>query len=202
MKQRWRTLSAEARSAAIIEVHPTTIGTGKAIADALSRKFGQIISRSSIISFYNRHPDMIASVPLTGRPWREAAQVDGDAVKATAPPKRPAVPAVPRARPKRPSALLAANGMAFAAPKTKPVPAPVITAEPVPSIPAPEPLNLRLYELETRHCRWPISGDRENMLFCANATHDGTSYCHSHHKASVGTGSRAERGAVPRRLLA
>ncbi|MCI9865538.1 hypothetical protein RHIZ_06230 [Rhizobium skierniewicense] len=202
MKTRWRTLSAEARSAAIIEVHPTTIGTGAAIAAALSRKYAQIITRSSVISFYNRHPDMVASVPLSGRPGRELAKVMADAAKPSAPRKPKPAPVEPRAKPKRPSALLAANGMAFAAPKIKPAPPPVVTAEPVPSIPVPSPLNLRLYELEPHHCHWPLKGERADMLFCANATHEGSSYCHYHTKKSVGIGSRAERGAVPRRLLA
>ncbi|MGV1752816.1 GcrA family cell cycle regulator [Agrobacterium sp. CG674] len=204
MKTRWRTLSADVRSAAIIEAHPKTIGTGAAIAAALSRKYAQVITRSSVISFYNRHPDLVASVPLSGRPGREMAKVIADAAKPSAtrtPTPKPA-PVEPRPKPKRPSALLAANGMAFAAPKIKPAPPPVVAAEPVPSVPAPEPLNLRLYELESHHCRWPLKADRENTLFCANATHDGTSYCHFHKTKSVGTGSRAERGAVPWRLLA
>ncbi|MBB3947075.1 GcrA cell cycle regulator [Rhizobium skierniewicense] len=189
MKNRWRTLSAEARSAAIIEAHPTTIGTGAAIADALSRKFGERITRSSVISFYNRHPEKMTAVPLTGRPGREMAKDRAEASQ-------------PRPQPRRPSARLASSGMAFSSPKVKPVPAPIIVAQPVPSIPVPEPRNLRLYELDAGHCRWPMQGDRENMLFCANATHDGTSYCHFHKTASVGIGSKAERAAVPRRLTA
>jgi len=200
MSAHWTNMTIAERCGAIVEVYPSTKGTGKTIAEALSARFKSQITRSSVISMYARHADKLKAVPLTGRPTaRISKPVPGE-------------PAVKKIR--RPSALMVASGMQFITPKPKPAPKPKPVEHAVPvrravqpeahavaSLPVPVPKNLELYQLERCDCRWPVSGDREKTLFCAHATRLETPYCDFHAALSVGTGSRAERSAVPARLL-
>lgn len=188
------------RCGAIVEVYPSTKGTGKTIAEALSARFKSQITRSSVISMYARHADKLKAVPLTGRPTaRISKPVPGE-------------PAVKKIR--RPSALMVASGMQFVSPKPKPAPAPKRVDQSVPvrraaqpalpevaSLSVPVPKNILLYQLNHCDCRRPVSGDREKTLFCAHPTRLEAPYCDFHATLSVGEGSRAERSAVPARLM-
>jgi GcrA cell cycle regulator len=192
--------SAE-RCVAIVEIYPSTKGTGRTIAEALTARFKVQITRSSVISMYARHADKLKTVPLTGPSKATAGGVTGKA--------KPAEKKI-----RRPSALMVASGMQFITPKPKPAPKPKPVEHAVPvrravqpeahavaSLPVPVPKNLELYQLERCDCRWPVSGNREKTLFCARATRLETPYCDFHAALSVGTGSRAERSAVPARLM-
>lgn len=190
----WQALSIEARCAEIIRVHPETIGTATAIASALSTAYRERISRNAIIAYYHRHTDKLTSVPLSGANrggGAERAKTQAVAKTAT----------VAKLVIKRPSKLLVASGMHFSSPK--PV-KPAAIADPATTItvPVPVPLNRKLFELDSRDCRWPVSGDREHMLFCGHPTDLESPYCQCLKSIAAGAGSRAERTAVPRRYLA
>ena len=192
MQQEWKNLDADERCAAIIAIYPKTKGTGKEIAHALSQQFQVTITRNAVISHYNRHASKLVEVPLTGTPNRETKSC------AAAGQKRPVAPTP--AKPKKPSGLLLRSGGHFAQPVlVKPAATPPVLAQP---LTAPEPLRLKLYQLERNQCRWPVDGDRENTLFCGAATDEQESYCPCHRKMSIGIGSRAERDALRRRKAA
>jgi len=192
MQQEWKNLDADERCAAIIAIYPKTKGTGKEIAHALSQQFRVTITRNAVISHYNRHASKLVEVPLTGTPNRETKS------RAAAGQKKPVAP-IP-AKPKKPSGLLLRSGGHFAQPVlVKPAATPPVLAQP---LTAPEPLRLKLYQLERNQCRWPVGGERENTLFCGVGTEPQASYCWCHRKMSVGIGSRAERDAIPRRMVA
>lgn len=201
MSAHWTDMTSAERCVAIVEIYPSTKGTGRTIAEALTARFNVQITRSSVISMYARHAEKLKTVPLTGPSKAAAGSVP---VKAK--------PAEKKIR--RPSALMVASGMQFITPKPKPAPKRVDQSVPVrravqaeaPAIASlpmtvPVPKNRELYQLERCDCRWPVSGDRENTLFCAHATRLESPYCDYHAKLSVGLGSRAERSAVPARLI-
>jgi len=196
MQQEWKDLNADERCAAIIAIYPKTKGTGKEIANALSQQFRITISRNAVISHYNRHASKLVDVPLTGTPNRYMKPKSEIAA-----PKQEAKPAaVPSPKPKKPSSLLLRSGGHFAQPVlVKPLATPPVLAQP---LTAPEPLRLKLYQLERNQCRWPVEGDRENTLFCGAVTDEQESYCPCHRKMSIGIGSRAERDALRRRKAA
>ncbi|UXS01114.1 GcrA family cell cycle regulator [Agrobacterium tumefaciens] len=190
MTKHWKGLSADERTAAIIKIHPTTTGTGAAIAAALSGKFRVTISRNAVISHYNRHAAKLVDVPLTGK----APAISEKVEKARE---------VAKARVKKPSGVLLRTGGHFAQPhKIAPAPVKPVVVQPAAPLVVPEPLNLKLFELGSNQCKWPVSGEREHTLFCGAVTRDQKSYCDCHHKMSVGLGSQAERNAVPRRIAA
>lgn len=58
-----------------------------------------------------------------------------------------------------------------------------------------KPLFLKLFELERNDCRWPVSGEKANTLFCGNKVVSGCSYCEGHHRMSRGKGTLSERNA-------
>lgn len=202
MQQEWKDLNADERCAAIIAIYPKTKGTGKEIAHALSQHFRVTISRNAVIAHYNRHASKLVDVPLTGTPNR---YLKPKSEISTPQQKRPAAstsaqqPAKPKS-PKKPSSLLLRSGGHFAQPVlVKPLAKPPVLEQP---LTAPEPLRLKLYQLERNQCRWPVEGDRENTLFCGAGTNEQESYCPCHRKMSIGVGSRAERDAIPRRKAA
>ncbi len=200
MQQEWKNLNADERCAAIIAIYPKTKGTGKEIAHALSLEFRVTITRSSIISHYNRHAPKLVDVPLTGYPNRETRR--RAAAPQTEANQKPSVqaPAKQVAKPKKPSSLLLRSGGHFAQPvMVKPLAKPLVLEQP---LTAPEPLRLMLYQLASNQCRWPVEGDRENTLFCGAGTEPQESYCWCHRKMSIGIGSRAERDALRRRKAA
>lgn len=181
----WNALTTDQRIDAIKTIYPETIGTARSIAEALTKQFDGTVSRSAIVSYYSRYPDKLKSAPLTGKLKAEAGT-----------PLEP----VAKKKIKRPSMLLVSTGTHFAAPKKASAPAAV---DPVTvTIPVPDPLLLRLFELERNHCKWPVAGDRENTLFCGADQVDNGPYCACHKAMSVGRGSRAERDAVPMRKAA
>ncbi|MEH3111525.1 MAG: hypothetical protein PGN22_15640 [Agrobacterium cavarae] len=203
MSAHWTDMTSAERCVAIVEIYPTTKGTGRTIAEALTARFKVQITRSSVISMYARHADKLKMVPLTGPSKATAGNVPAKAKSA-------------EKKIRRPSALMVASGMQFITPKPKPAPAPKRVDQSVPvrravqpvvsevlssPVTVPVPKNRELYQLERCDCRWPVSGDRENTLFCAHATRLESPYCDYHAKLSVGTGSRAERSAVPARLM-
>jgi|GEM_PF-6663277 len=201
MSAHWTDMTSAERCVAIAEVYPSTRGTGRTIAEALSSRFKVQITRSSVISMYARHADKLTAVPLSGKPRPTSGGVSA-----------PAKPAAKKIR--RPSALMVASGMQFVSPKPKPAPAPKRVDQSVPvrraaqpalpevaSLSVPVPKNILLYQLNHCDCRWPVSGDREKTLFCAHPTRLESPYCDFHATLSVGEGSRAERSAVPARLM-
>ena len=195
MQQEWKNLNADERCAAIIAIYPKTKGTGKEIAHALSQHFRVTISRNAVISHYNRHAPKLVDVPLTGTPNR-ATKSGAAGKKRLSPPK----PVKEPAKPKKPSGLLLRSGGHFAQPVlVKPAAMPPVLEQP---LTAPEPLRLKLYQLERNQCRWPVEGDRENTLFCGAVTDEQESYCPCHRKMSIGIGSRAERDALRGRKAA
>ncbi|NTA80761.1 hypothetical protein G6L13_09715 [Agrobacterium tumefaciens] len=196
MQQEWKNLNADERCAAIIAIYPETKGTGQEIASALSQQFRVTISRSAVISHYNRHASKLVDVPLTGTPKRNLKPKSEISV-----PKQQTKPAaVPSDKPKKPSSLLLRSGGHFAQPVlVKPLAKPPVQEQP---LTAPEPLRLKLYQLERNQCHWPVEGYRENTLFCGAATGEQDFYCPCHRKMSIGIGSRAERDALRRRKAA
>lgn len=196
MQQEWKNLNADERCAAIKEIYSRTRGTGKEIAHALSTKFRVTVSRSAVISHYNRHASKLVDVPLTGTPNRYLKPKS----EISAPKQQTKPAAVPSDKSKKPSSLLLRSGGHFAQPVlVKPLAKPPVLEQP---LTAPEPLRLKLYQLERNQCRWPVEGDRENTLFCGAATNEQESYCPCHRKMSIGIGSRAERDALRRRKAA
>ncbi|AKC07204.1 GcrA family cell cycle regulator [Agrobacterium tumefaciens] len=196
MQQEWKNLNADERCAAIIAIYPKTKGTGQEIASALSQQFRVTVSRSAVISHYNRHASKLVDVPLTGTPNRYLKPKS----EISAPKQETKPAATPSPKPKKPSRLLLRSGGHFAQPVlVKPAAAPPVLEQP---LTAPEPLRLMLYQLASNQCRWPVEGDRENMLFCGAGTEPQESYCWCHRKMSIGIGSRAERDALRRRKAA
>lgn len=61
---------------------------------------------------------------------------------------------------------------------------PVMTVEPdtIPLEPDPPPGPLTIPGLEWRHCRWPVSGEREHTEFCGSARYGSSPYCPEHHQ--------------------
>jgi hypothetical protein len=54
--------------------------------------------------------------------------------------------------------------------------------------PSPTPRKkhgVTLVQLANDGCRWPLSGDRTNMLFCGCAQENGSSYCSKHYRESL-----------------
>lgn len=197
MQQEWKDLNADERSAAIIAIYPDTKGTGKEIAHALSLQFRVTITRNSVISHYNRHAAKLVDVPLTGYPNREVKPGAATPKKTVKRRLSPLAPAAQVAKPKKPSSLLLRSGGHFAQPvMVKPLAKPPVLEQP---LTAPEPLRLKLYQLERNQCRWPVEGEGEFMLSCGVGTEGRHSYCPCHRKMSIGIGSRAERDAIPRR---
>lgn len=192
---KWQALSIDARCAEIIRVHPQTAGTAKAIAAALSRYHGETISRNAVVAYYYRHGAKLVSVPLSG--------IKPAMTPNTEKPEPKKTPALPKLVIKRPSMLLVGSGMHFSSPKpVKPAAITAPVAAVTAPVPVPEPFNRKLFELDSRECRWPVSGDREQMLFCGHPTELESPYCQCHKAISAGAGSRAERTAVPKRYLA
>lgn len=195
MQQEWKDLNADERCAAIIAIYPKTKGTGKEIALALSQQFRVTISRNAVISHYNRHAPKLVDVPLTGTPNR-AAKSGAAGKKKLSPPKQAKEPI----KVKKPSGLLLRSGGHFAQPvSVKPAPTPPALSQP---LTAPEPLRLKLYQLERNQCHWPVEGDRGDTLFCGAVTEPLASFCPCHRKMSIGIGSRAERDALRGRKVA
>jgi GcrA cell cycle regulator len=60
-------------------------------------------------------------------------------------------------------------------------------------IAAPVPLNMTLLDLNHNNCRWPVSGEKADMLFCGRDADAASVYCTYHHRLSKGTGTRSER---------
>jgi hypothetical protein len=74
--------------------------------------------------------------------------------------------------------------------EAKPVTKPEAPPEPI--RPPPRPLDatkpVLLVDLESHHCRWPVSEPRD-MLFCGRPKQDGSSYC-PYHTAKAYHGAR------------
>lgn len=66
----------------------------------------------------------------------------------------------------------------------------------------PKPLFVKLFELERNDCRWPVTGEKENTLFCGHNVDRGSSYCAGHHRLSIGKGTASERAAVTAKMVA
>jgi GcrA cell cycle regulator len=50
-----------------------------------------------------------------------------------------------------------------------------------------------LLNLQSHHCRWPVSGEGASMLFCGANKSDGSSYCAHHRARSCGKQPRFDR---------
>lgn len=91
----------------------------------------------------------------------------------------------------------------FARKKADPVKAAAVKAielrPPPPSI--PKPLLVRLVDLGNHDCRWPVSGEKADTLFCGHNAEPGNSYCCGHVRLSVGKGTLSERNAIPARMV-
>jgi GcrA cell cycle regulator len=67
-----------------------------------------------------------------------------------------------------------------------------ITPQPAPEPKPPEPV--RLFDLEPHHCRWPVSGEGADTLFCGASKRSGSSsYCRKHFAWSCRDCSSAEK---------
>lgn len=62
--------------------------------------------------------------------------------------------------------------------------------------PGVTPLLLKLFELDARDCRWPVSGEKADTLFCGHPMMEGSSYCCFHRNLSRGEGTRSERAVA------
>lgn len=72
------------------------------------------------------------------------------------------------------------------------------------SIPAPVSLNMTLMDLTSKDCRWPVSGEKADTLFCGHDIADASVYCPYHYRMSRGRGTQSERNvdALLRRVAA
>lgn len=89
--------------------------------------------------------------------------------------------------------------------QAKPIPRPrIIVPEPpmLDVLPLPnawEPISdaepVALVDLDRGMCKWPVSEGRP-FLFCGCKAEEGASYCPSHQRRSLGTGTPSERKAL------
>lgn len=174
----WKELTTAERIDEIRRAYPQTIGTATRIAVFLSDKFGETISRNAVMGMYDRHRDALKDLPLSGenrmtvvaRTMREAKPVKRKPLTI-----RPVVRKAEIINPPAPVDAEPADLPAFLA--------------------GPRPLLLTLFELGSRDCRWPVSGDGANTLFCGNLQVTGSSYCDCHKRMSIGRGTESERNA-------
>jgi GcrA cell cycle regulator len=75
-----------------------------------------------------------------------------------------------------------------------PPPMPMRTMQPLPKY-STAPVNgtkpVTIWQLENRHCRWPLDGEGEHMRFCGHPSADlakGIPYCQPHTQRSHGNG--------------
>lgn len=147
------------------------------IAGVLSAMEGQRVTRNAVIGIYQRNPDAMKDVPLPA-PSRETLGYR----------RSTGVVKVSKPRVYQPRAK--------AAPKPKSNVVPFVQRKPATAYVPTAPTKL-LYQLEARECRWPMSGDGAAMQFCAQETTGGdVPYCEHHYCASVGPGTKFERGAA------
>jgi hypothetical protein len=67
---------------------------------------------------------------------------------------------------------------------------PPVTPEPTPIVTQPETDEsscLRVFDLTSRHCRWPTERDEEGWMFCGAARHESSSYCNEHRLRAKGS---------------
>jgi GcrA cell cycle regulator len=92
--------------------------------------------------------------------------------------EKPSVPRVERPAPVRQVNKFNSLPRLLPKPAAAPLPAPVVHA--VPHAGAPDVERLKLYQLKDNQCRWPVSGEKEHMLFCAGSTAPVDVYCKYH----------------------
>lgn len=84
--------------------------------------------------------------------------------------------------------------------KGKPDPAKMAEVKKIENRPAPadmpKPLLVKLFDLESSDCRWPVSGEKADMLFCGHNVEPGCPYCPGHKRMSIGRGTESERTAL------
>ena len=151
--------------------------TSSDIADVLSSIEGQRVTRAAVIGIYHRNSDAMKDVPLPP-PSRETFGYR----------RSTGVVKVSKPRVYQPRAK--------AAPKPKSNVVPFVQRKPATVYVQTAPTKM-LYQLESRECRWPMSGDGAGMQFCAQeTTGSDVSYCEHHYCMSVGPGTKFERGAA------
>lgn len=166
----WQTITVQARIEAGKQAYAESVGTMSAMAAVLSERFEEPISRNVVAGMYDRHPEELKACKLTGTQPAHNRLRQQRAIKVR-------VPVPP--------------------PMPEPEPEPVRVAPPVKgSIPRPEPLLKRLFELERNHCRWPVEGEKADTLFCCHQVVEGHSYCEYHRRVSRGAGTISERRAA------
>lgn len=178
----WKALTKAQRIDEIRKAHPQTTGSAARIAVFLSDKFGELISRNAVIGYYSRYSGSLSDVPLSGEVPVRAVEMlrekNGSKAK----------PLVRTARQPR-----------LATPKPeKPAVAPKPVDESVMGHmePGVTPLFRKLFELENNDCRWPVSGEKADTLFCGHPMMEGSSYCCFHRNLSRGEGTRSERAVA------
>jgi hypothetical protein len=61
--------------------------------------------------------------------------------------------------------------------------------------PLPGTVPVALVDLDRGMCKWPVSEGRP-FLFCGCKADEGSTYCPSHYRRSLGTGTPSERKAI------
>ena len=171
----WRNLPAAVRIQAVRDVHPDT-GTLSSIAAALSARYREDITKNSITGLYNRYRDQLRDIPPKG---------------AVRPPKREPKSRAPKV--KKPAAaepsISKGKRVSLVPPKMSEAVLPKLGSAPA----ACEPKTM--VDLAAPDCRWPVSGEKANTLFCAMPADEGSSYCLHHRCVSRGKGTVSERTA-------
>lgn len=156
--------------------------TSAQIAGAVNHQFGDEMTRRAVIGLYYRYPDDLMNYPLPKSPSR--AKTSG---LATA--RRERENEAKRER-RRLARLEREKNPPQGTVRTAPMPRQVDA----PAIYDASALLKRMFELESRECRWPIAGSGADTLFCGREA--SGSYCDHHRQRSTGVGTISERRAV------
>ena len=110
---------------------------------------------------------------------------------------------VPKPRGERPKMAAKPTGRRMQRPQPAPRPRviapepPMLDVLPLPNAwePIPGTTPIALVDLDRGMCKWPVSEGRP-FLFCGCKAEEGASYCLSHQRRSLGTGTPSERKAL------
>ena len=172
----WTLLATEDKINIIKRVYANSEKTATKIADDISAKIGEQITRNAIIGIYSRNRDDLWKFPLMGRGDAHIRRED------YADPKPKREPKVKdAARPERPEPAI----------KEKAIIAPRIRRE-IPAAP-PRMLNLTVMELDGNTCRFPTTGTGADMLSCGLET-EGRTYCPYHSAIAYRPRAKVDRG--------